>query len=49
LPYVASIRPEGPAVLSELVGSDCEATRVVRVSSAGDIWTAGDDGIVRRY
>lgn len=49
LPYVASIRPEGPAVLSELVGSDCDAIRVVRVSSGGVIWTAGDDGVVRRY
>jgi proteasomal ATPase-associated factor 1 len=49
LPYIAGIRPEGPMVLSELVGSDCDALRVVRVAPSGDIWTAGDDGIVRRY
>lgn len=49
LPYVISIRPEGPAVLSELIGSDCDAVRVVRIGSGGEIWTAGDDGIVRRY
>jgi len=49
LSYVASVRPEGPAVLSELVGTDCDAIRVVRVSSDGAIWSAGDDGIIRRY
>ncbi|KAH9912264.1 WD40 repeat-like protein [Amylocystis lapponica] len=48
LPYVASVRPEGPAVRAELVGSDCDAVRAVRVVG-GEVWTAADDGVVRRY
>jgi proteasomal ATPase-associated factor 1 len=49
LPYVAGVRPDGPQVRTELIGSDCEAVRTVRVAENGAIWTAGDDGIVRRY
>ena len=50
LPYVAHIRPEGPSVCAELVGPDCDAVRCVRVGSdTNEIWTAGDDGIVRKY
>jgi len=49
LPYVASIRPDGPQVHTELIGSDCDAVRIVRVAEDGGVWTAGDDGIVRKY
>ncbi|KAF7789711.1 hypothetical protein EIP86_000657 [Pleurotus ostreatoroseus] len=50
LPYVAEVRPEGPSVRSELIGTDCDAIRRIRVlSGTGDVWTAGDDGVVRRY
>ncbi|KDQ52262.1 hypothetical protein JAAARDRAFT_40382 [Jaapia argillacea MUCL 33604] len=51
LPYVAGIHPEGPGVVAELVGVDCDAVRIVRVRGEGeaDIWTAADDGVVRRY
>ncbi|CAL1716002.1 unnamed protein product [Somion occarium] len=50
LPYIADVRPEGPAVHAELVGPDCDAVRCVRVGAqAGEVWTAGDDGIVRQY
>ncbi|KAF7977381.1 hypothetical protein HWV62_3991 [Athelia sp. TMB] len=33
---------------AELVGSDCDAVRVVRVRG-GEVWVAGDDGVVRVY
>lgn len=50
LPYIAGVRPEGPFVEAELVGTDCEAVRCVRVrGDSGDVWTAGDDGVVRQY
>ncbi|KAJ3556612.1 hypothetical protein NM688_g1932 [Phlebia brevispora] len=50
LPYVADIRPEGPSVRAELIGTDCDAVRRVRIrSDAREIWTAGDDGVVRKY
>lgn len=49
LPYVAGVRPDGPQVHTELIGSDCDAVRVVRVAGSGGVWTAGDDGVVRRY
>ena len=49
LAYVAGVRPDGPQVHTELVGPDCDAIRAVRVDENGAIWTAGDDGIVRRY
>lgn len=49
LAYVAGVRPDGPQVHTELIGSDCDAVRAVRVAENGTIWTAGDDGIVRKY
>jgi len=48
-PYVAGVRPDGPQVHAELIGSDCDAVRMVRVTENGAVWTAGDDGIVRKY
>ncbi|KAH9935945.1 WD40 repeat-like protein [Epithele typhae] len=48
LPYVADVRPNGPLVRAELVGTDCDQVRFVRVIG-GDVWTAADDGVVRRY
>lgn len=49
LPYVAGVRPDGPQVHTELIGSDCDAVRMVRVTENGAIWTAGDDGVIRKY
>jgi proteasomal ATPase-associated factor 1 len=52
LPYVASIVPEGPAIRAELVGSDCDAVKHVATrnrENRTDIWSASDDGVVRRY
>ncbi|KZT63658.1 WD40 repeat-like protein [Daedalea quercina L-15889] len=51
LPYVADVRPEGPGVRAELIGSDCDAVRAVRVVQIQEpeVWTAADDGAVRRY
>lgn len=52
LPYVASVVPEGPAVSIELVGVDCDPVQNVTVRLDGgrtDLWTASDDGVVRRY
>ncbi len=50
LPYIAHVRPEGPSVRAELVGSDCDAVRHIRVGTGkGEMWTAADDGVVRRY
>lgn len=50
LPYIANVRPEGPSARAELVGTDCDAVRSVRVGShANAVWTAGDDGVIRRY
>ncbi|KAI0731153.1 WD40 repeat-like protein [Earliella scabrosa] len=48
LPYVAEVRPSGPNVRAELVGTDCDAVRFVR-AVGHDWWTASDDGVVRRY
>ncbi|KAI0691463.1 WD40 repeat-like protein [Cerioporus squamosus] len=48
LPYVAEVRPSGPRVRAELVGTDCDAVRFVR-AVGHDIWSAADDGAVRRY
>ena len=48
LPYVAEVRPSGPTVRAELVGTDCDAVRLVHAVGR-DIWTAADDGVVRRY
>ena len=49
LPYVASVWPDGPQVHTELIGSDCDAVRMVKIAEEGAIWTAGDDGVVRKY
>ncbi|KAF8587734.1 WD40 repeat-like protein [Ramaria rubella] len=48
LPYVASIRPEGPQVIEELVGYNCDAVRGIK-TTGGNLWTVGDDGLIRRY
>ncbi|KAI0820796.1 WD40 repeat-like protein [Trametes gibbosa] len=48
LPLIAAMQPSGPSVHAELVGTDCDGVRFVRVVG-GDVWTAADDGIVRRY
>ncbi|KAH9476650.1 hypothetical protein JR316_0010563 [Psilocybe cubensis] len=48
LPYIASVVPEGPSVLTELIGVDCDSVRNVTVRGT-DVWCASDDGIVRRY
>ncbi|KAI0675524.1 WD40 repeat-like protein [Trametes maxima] len=48
LPYLAAVGPSGPSVRTELVGTDCDAVRFVRVVG-DDIWSAADDGVVRRY
>ncbi|KAI9064068.1 WD40 repeat-like protein [Trametes sanguinea] len=48
LPYVAEILPDRPRVRTELVGTDCDAVRFVRVAGH-DVWSAADDGVVRRY
>lgn len=49
LPCIAGVRPDGPHVRNELIGSNCDAVRAVRVAENGSIWTAGDDGMVRKY
>ncbi|RDX54238.1 WD40 repeat-like protein [Lentinus brumalis] len=48
LPYVAEVHPSGAKVRAELVGTDCDAVRFVR-AVGHDIWSAADDGVVRRY
>ncbi|KAF5378520.1 hypothetical protein D9615_007059 [Tricholomella constricta] len=54
LPYVAAVLPDGPGVSAELVGGDCDAVRCVRArsveeGSGWDVWSAGDDAVVRRW
>lgn len=50
LPYVVGVRPEGPVVQAELIGANCDAVRCVRAGlPTGELWTASDDGVVRRY
>lgn len=50
LPYVANVRPEGPSVRAELIGTDCDGVRSICAGFEEDqVWTAGDDGIVRLY
>ena len=52
LPYIAGIVPEGPMVRAELVGTDCDPVKSVRVRTGEDrreVWSAGNDAIVRRY
>lgn len=48
LPFIASLKPEGPQVIEELVGYNCDAVRCIKAVN-GTIWTAGDDGLVKRY
>ncbi|TFK37257.1 WD40-repeat-containing domain protein [Crucibulum laeve] len=49
LPYVASYSPtSGPGVSAELIGADCDPVRNVHARGQ-EVWTASDDGIVRRY
>jgi proteasomal ATPase-associated factor 1 len=48
LPYIASVLPEGPMVHAELIGADCDPVRNLKVR-LNDVWSASDDGIVRRY
>ncbi|CDO73297.1 hypothetical protein BN946_scf185008.g59 [Trametes cinnabarina] len=48
LPYIAEAGSAGPRVRAELVGTDCDAVRFVRVAGH-NVWSAADDGIVRRY
>ena len=48
LPYITSIRPEGPQVIEELVGYDCDPVRGIKFVGES-IWTAGDDGLIRKY
>ena len=52
LPYLASVVPEGPAVSAELVGADCDPVRNITLrdnDGRKEVWSASDDGIVRRY
>lgn len=53
LPYIANITTERPVVGTELAGGDCDPVRNVRARKAVDgrteIWSAGDDAVVRRY
>ena len=49
LPYIADVSPRGAKVRAEIVGGDCDAVRVVRMDEKGSIWTASDDGVVRKY
>lgn len=48
LPFIAKVSEDGPGVEMELVGGDCEGVRIVRARE-GELWTAGDDGVVRVY
>jgi proteasomal ATPase-associated factor 1 len=50
LPFIASVKSDGLEVVAELIGGDCDGLRSVRASGSDhDVWTAGDDGIVRKY
>ncbi|KAF9523680.1 WD40-repeat-containing domain protein [Crepidotus variabilis] len=52
LPFVAGVIPEGPTVNAELVGVDCDPVRHVLYRDCEgkrNVWTASDDGLVRRY
>lgn len=48
LPFVVMFNGDMPGVEAELVGVDCEGVRVLRYRN-GEVWTAGDDGVVRMY
>lgn len=54
LPYIASLVPsEGVVVTIELSGGDCDPVRSIKVTDdengGREVWTAGDDAVVRRY
>jgi len=51
LPFIAGVDADGLEVVAELVGGDCDGLRAIHAGGpeSGDIWTAGDDGIVRKY
>ncbi|KAJ7615124.1 WD40-repeat-containing domain protein [Mycena rosella] len=48
LPFVASVAPGAVRVAAEIVGTDCDPVRGIRVVGS-DVWSAADDGVVRRY
>lgn len=49
LPFVARVATDEPTrVVAEFVGSDCDPVRGIRVAGH-DVWSAADDGVVRRY
>ncbi|KAF7290358.1 WD40 repeat-like protein [Mycena chlorophos] len=49
LPFVARVGGHAPvSVAGELVGTDCDAVRSLRAVGSS-VWTAADDGVVRRY
>lgn len=49
LTYIANVRPEGPEVYAEIISGDCDGVRAVKVGLEGELWTAADDGVVRRF
>ncbi|KAJ6606014.1 WD40-repeat-containing domain protein [Mycena vulgaris] len=49
LPFIARTAAAEPArVGAEIVGTDCDPVRGIRIVGH-DVWSAADDGIVRRY
>lgn len=40
---------ERPIVVEEYAAHADEGVRSIRISARGDVWTAGDDGLARRY
>lgn len=48
LPFRLAVDATGPRVVEELVGFDCDPVRVVR-AAVGNMWTASDDGLVRKF
>jgi len=49
LPYRAEVSMGVPRLIEELVGGNCDAVRGITVGANDDVWTAWDDGLVRRY
>ncbi|KDQ18802.1 hypothetical protein BOTBODRAFT_476482 [Botryobasidium botryosum FD-172 SS1] len=49
LPYRADVPTGAPRVIEELVGGNCDAVRAIAVGMNDDVWTAWDDGLIRRY
>jgi len=48
LPFIANVGVDKLEVEAELIGGDCEGMRVVK-SRENEVWSAGDDGVVRVY